>query len=150
MWGGGCLGTHGQVRTVRKYVGRATTRVVCPPPPRLLSEHHTFYAGACVTGVFRWQSQPGGRGLMVCSPLPLVGSLIGCPKLRATTMTGSTRTPTSPRASMPPLHSAQYISNKKPEFGRLNGRTSRIFFLHTRATLTHPLVKIGIYNYESE
>jgi hypothetical protein len=30
---GGCLETHGQDRTLRKYVGRAMTGVVCSPPP---------------------------------------------------------------------------------------------------------------------
>ncbi len=44
-----------------------------------------------------------GRGLLVCSPLPLVGLLIACQKTLATTLAGSTGTPTSPRASMPPL-----------------------------------------------
>jgi hypothetical protein len=33
--GGGCIGTHGQFRTLRKFVGRAMTRMVHSPLPRL-------------------------------------------------------------------------------------------------------------------
>ncbi len=85
--GGGCLGTHGQVRTLRKIVGHAMTRVV-PPPATPFGERHTFYAGARVMGASWWQLQPGGRGVNVCLCPPSPSSDRSSPAQNACDKTG--------------------------------------------------------------
>jgi hypothetical protein len=54
---------------------------------------------------------------MPVPPLPLVGSLIACPKARATTLAGSTGMPPLLHASTPPPHTQLDISAIKSRKG---------------------------------
>jgi hypothetical protein len=91
-----------------------------------------------------------GEGLMYASaPFPLVRSLTACSKMRVTTLAGSMGTPplavcihTSPCTQVLFFLDISVIKSQK-DLDDLMGEPPG-FFLHTHATFTYPLVKIGI------
>jgi hypothetical protein len=136
MWWGGCLGTHGQVMTLRRYVGRATTRVVCPPDTPSQRASHTLCWSAhdwrVLMVIVAW-----GEGVNCVLPPPPHRITHRPPK---NVRNNNNSTPPSLWASTPPpLHplDISVIKSQKDLDDLIGGPPEFFPYTHVRRLLTH-------------